>query len=52
LNLPAASSALFLGVAHHRLEQPSLANQYFRMACKDIPLSPQIFYKEKIPINR
>ena len=52
LNLASGSSALFLGVAHHRLEQPSLANQYFRMACKDIPLSPQIFYKEKMLINR
>jgi len=52
LNLPSGSSALFLGVTHHRLEQPSLANQYFRMACKDIPLSPQIFYKEKMSINR
>ncbi|MFY8131951.1 MAG: hypothetical protein ACOVOL_01855, partial [Bacteroidia bacterium] len=52
LNLPSGSSALFLGVAHHRLEQPSLANVYFRVACKDIPLSPHIFYKEKIPIHR
>jgi hypothetical protein len=52
LNLASGSSTLFLGVAHHRLEQTSLANKYFRMACKEIPLSPHIFYKEKIPIHR
>jgi tetratricopeptide (TPR) repeat protein len=52
LNLPNGSANLFLAVAHHRLDQPTLANQYFRMACKDIPLSPLIFSKEKILINR
>lgn len=52
LNLPNGSTNLFLAVAHHRLDQPTLANQYFRMACKDIPLSPLIFSKEKILINR
>jgi hypothetical protein len=52
LNLPNGSSELFLAVAHHRLEQPSLANHYFRMACKEIPLSPLLFNKEKVPIHR
>lgn len=45
-------SDLLLAVSHHRLGQNSLANHYFRKASRSVPISPRIFNKEKIPIDR